>query len=113
VRSKSVQLNLFVPEDVRQGDQDGSSADAGPPHCWTYRAEYLLKRSTTALPTTTPTNHLRSRYQPGHEHYLSYEEKKAECNRIGLECVPLIYEGMIERRSQFRLCGSRIRAGRH
>ncbi len=31
----------------------------------------------------------------GEEHYVSYEKKKAEAERIGLETVPLLYEGML------------------
>ncbi len=33
---------------------------------------------------------------PGYEQYLTYEDKKAEFERIGLETVPLLYSGELK-----------------
>jgi hypothetical protein len=38
----------------------------------------------------------------GHEDYLTYKEKKTESDRIGLECVPKIFEGHINTIEEFR-----------
>ncbi len=64
---------------------------------WTYRAEYLQKPKHNALAyDRVPTNHLMVfDINTGHEEYLDYGAKKAECERLGLEVVPLLYSGVI------------------
>lgn len=64
---------------------------------WTYRAEYLQSPKHNALAyDRVPVNHLMVfDINIGHEEYLDYGAKKAECERIGLECVPLVYAGYI------------------
>ncbi len=66
---------------------------------WTYRAEYLqTKRHNVLDYDRIPSMHLVVfDIHPGdHQHWLTHEEKAAECARIGLECVPLLHVGRIE-----------------
>lgn len=69
---------------------------------WTYRGEYLSKPKHNALAYDRHPNKYIILFDinPGHEQYLSYEEKKLEAERLGLEVVPLIYEGKIDNASQ-------------
>jgi hypothetical protein len=71
---------------------------------WTYRAEYLAKpHHNTLVYDRTPRDCLivfDVNYAP--EAYLSPEAKAAEAERIGLECVPVLYRGMITTAEQFR-----------
>jgi hypothetical protein len=62
---------------------------------YTYRGEYLQKpkHNCLAYDRTPKANIIIFDIQPAEEAYLSYEDKRAEANRIGLEVVPLIYEG--------------------
>ena len=65
---------------------------------YTYRGEYLQKPKHNALEySRTPNKHIIIfDINDGHESYLSYEQKKIEAERIGLEIVPIIYQGKIE-----------------
>lgn len=62
---------------------------------WTYRAEFLSKpKHNTLCYERIPKDHLIIfDINPSEETYLSYEEKKKEADRIGLECVPLFHQG--------------------
>lgn len=64
---------------------------------WTYRTEYLAKPKHNALAYgRIPTNHLALfDVNTGEESYLAYEEKCREGARLGLEVVPILYEGMV------------------
>lgn len=64
---------------------------------WTYRAEYLRKPKHNVLCyERIPTNHLMIfDINTGEEHYLSPSEKAEEAAVLGLECVPLLYEGLL------------------
>lgn len=64
---------------------------------WTYRGEYLQKSKHNVLAyDRVPTGHwIIFDICRGEEDYLSYEEKAAECARIGLECVPLLFKGKV------------------
>jgi len=63
---------------------------------WLYRCEYLSKpKHNTLAYERIPEDHLIVfDICRGIENYLSWEEKYAEARRIGLECVPRLYEGM-------------------
>lgn len=65
---------------------------------WTYRAEYFKKpKHNTLAYSRIPAKHLIVfDINTGEEHYLDYEEKKAEAARLGLETVPLLYRGKID-----------------
>ena len=71
---------------------------------WTYRAEYLSKPKHNSLCyDRTPKNHLIIfDINPAEETYLSYEEKVIEAERLGLEIVPLVFEGMVSDVNVFR-----------
>lgn len=96
-RSKGAQLNLFAPEKMFAAGiavVNGLDLRDG----WTYRAEYLQKPKHNVLAyDRIPKNHIiLFDINPAHEQYLSWEEKNAEAVRLGIECVPLLYSGMIE-----------------
>jgi hypothetical protein len=96
VRSKSAVVHLDAPEKLfdvacREVEQLIGVLHVG----WTYRGEYLQRPRH---------NHLAYERVPRHhiilfdiareeEDYLSYDEKVQEATRIGLECVPLIWQG--------------------
>jgi hypothetical protein len=65
---------------------------------FTYRAEYLKSPKHNVLAyDRIPKNHLIIfDITTGLEEYLSYEAKFNESIRIGLECVPILFEGKIE-----------------
>lgn len=102
-RSKGAVLNIDAPEKmftravntIRELPlQDG----------WTYRAEYLQKpKHNTLAYERIPDKHLiLFDVNTGHEEYMPYAEKSAEAVRLGLEVVPLMFEGMVESAQQFR-----------
>lgn len=64
---------------------------------WTYRTEYLQKSKHNALAyDRTPKNNLIIfDINTNEEEYLSYDEKRIEAERIGLEIVPILYYGQI------------------
>lgn len=70
---------------------------------WTYRGEYLQKPKHNSLCySRIPNGHIiLFDVTIGGEQYLSYADKQAEAERIGLECVPLIFEGMVTTAEQF------------
>lgn len=105
VRSKGAEMIVDAPEKmftlaVNTVKDRASILKPG----WTYRAEYLRspKHNTLAY-NRIPKDHLIIfDINPGHEAYLSYAEKKAEAERIGLEVVPIIFEGILEDAAKVR-----------
>lgn len=71
---------------------------------WTYRAEFLAKPRHNALAyDRVPAGHLIIfDINSGEEEFLSYDDKKAEAERLGLEVVPLLFEGIIPDIARFR-----------
>lgn len=65
---------------------------------WTYRAEYLRVPKHNALAyDRVPKDHLMVfDINTGEETYMDYASKKTESERIGLECVPLVFSGHLE-----------------
>ena len=65
---------------------------------WVYRGEYLQKPKHNALEyaRVPASNIIIFDICPSLESYLSHAEKFGECARIGLECVPLLYQGRVE-----------------
>ena len=104
-RSKGAQLNLVAPEgmfikaidSVRQIE---AKLNVG----WTYRAEYLCKPKHNSLTydRVPAGNLIIFDINTGEEAYVSYEDKKAESERLGLEIVPSIYQGLVENVEIFR-----------
>ncbi len=64
----------------------------------TYRAEYLSKpKHNTICYGRVPRKHLiLFDVNHGYEHYMTYAEKKSVADALGLECVPLLFEGKID-----------------
>ena len=71
---------------------------------WTYRGEYLAKPKHNALAyDRIPQGHIIIfDINSGEEEYLSYEEKAAEATRLGLEIVPRLFQGTVDRIEAFR-----------
>ena len=110
-RSKGAQLNLVAPEKmfVRAVDV----VKELPLHLgWTYRSEYLQKPKHNALAyDRIPAKHLMVfDINTGHEEYMPYAEKAMECARLGLEIVPLVYEGVLDTFANFRSMIDRVSA---
>lgn len=105
VRSKGATMISDAPEKMFTKAVESVRQRAALLHPnWTYRAEYLAKPKHNALTyNRVPEGHLMVfDINMGHEEYMSYADKAAECKRVGLECVPLVYEGRIESAEQFR-----------
>jgi hypothetical protein len=102
-RSKGAQLNIIAPEKMfTEAVEVAKSIDLRVG--WTYRAEYLKKPKHNALAyDRVPEKHLIVfDINTGHEEYMPYQDKAAECARLGLEVVPLVFEGVIENVEHFR-----------
>ena len=105
VRSKGAQMIVDAPEkmftkavETAKSLQDKLILGA------TYRCEYLAKpKHNTLAYSRIPNQHLiLFDVNTGEEKYLSYDEKKAEAERLGLEVVPLVYQGKVETLEFFR-----------
>lgn len=100
-RSKSVDINIDHPNQmfslavtiVKRLAEEGVLHDG-----WTYRGEYLQRARHNVLTYNRwPKNHVMIYdINTGPETYLSYDEKKAECDRIGFECTQRLFEGKVE-----------------
>ena len=110
-RSKGAQLNIVAPEKMFAA---GVSVVQNLPLRvgWTYRAEYLKSPKHNALAyDRIPANHLMVfDINTGHEEYMPYQAKADECARLGLEIVPLVFEGIIENVEHFRSMIDRVSA---
>ena len=71
---------------------------------WVYRCEYLAspKHNTLAYNRVPAQNIIIFDINTGNEVYLDHLDKQLEATRLGLECVPLFYEGMVENLEFFR-----------
>lgn len=105
VRSKGCELIPSAPEKMFQKAVD-TVKELAPllRPGWTYRGEYLAKPCHNTLAySRVPLKHvILFDINTGHEAYLTYDEKKAEAERLGLEIVPRIFEGMMTSIEQFR-----------
>lgn len=65
---------------------------------WTYRAEYLQKPKHNCMKyeRVPATNLVLFDINTGEEVYLTREEKEEEAARIGLEIVPVLYQGLVD-----------------
>jgi hypothetical protein len=68
-----------------------------------YRCEYLSspKHNTLAYDRAPDKNLILFDIDDGLQTYASAEEKKAEADRIGLECVPVLYSGTVDNFAMF------------
>lgn len=97
-RSKGQDLVVEAPEKMFSAAVESVKAAQGSlVPGWVYRGEYLSKPKHNSLAySRIPANHIVIfDVQTNVETYLSHELKKAECERIGFECVPLVYEGLV------------------
>lgn len=104
-RSKGAQLNIIAPDGMFQRAVDTAKALQGKLRVgWTYRGEYLMKPKHNALAyDRIPKDHvILFDINTGEESYLSYDEKKAEAERLGLEIVPCMFNGTITDLQHFR-----------
>lgn len=98
-RSKGQQLNVDEPEKMfALGVESAKSRQHLLVDGWTYRGEYLKsgKHNTLAYDRHPEGHIIIFDIMKGEEDYLSYAEKAAEAKRIGLEVVPLMYEGLVD-----------------
>lgn len=65
---------------------------------WTYRAEYLQKpkHNVLAYDRTPGMNIIIFDINTSEEEYLEPGAKHAECMRLSLECVPLLFNGIVK-----------------
>lgn len=104
-RSKGKQFILDAPEKMfnKAIDTIREIAPALKPD-WIYRGEFLGKPKHNVLCYDRIPNKGVILYDisPGLEEYLTPEEKQFEANRIGLECVPHLYSGMVSGFEMFK-----------
>lgn len=96
-RSKGKQQLLDAPDDMfKKAIQNVRGLDLHPE--WTYRGEYLEKpkHNTLVYSRVPQSNIIIFDIQTGIETYLDPVAKKAEAERIGLECVPVMFNGTVE-----------------
>ena len=96
VRSKGKEMFADAPETMFQQAVD-AVAQLDLRDGWTYRGEYLSKPKHNSLCySRVPEKHvILFDVNIDHESYLAYQEKSHEACRLGLECVPKLYEGIV------------------
>lgn len=106
-RSNNKQLILEAPDNMfKKAVETIKSIEHLLHPGWTYRGEYLQKpKHNTLAYDRTPYNNIMGFdiMREGQEDYLSYEEKKTEFERIGLEVVPIVYYGKVNSLEMFNL----------
>jgi hypothetical protein len=111
IRSKGVQMHPDAPEKMfNKAVETVKSIQHLLVPGWTYRAEYLSKpKHNTLAYDRAPKGFLAIfDINTAEEAYLSYSEKAAEAERLGLDVVPRIYYGKIESVEQFRAMLDRV-----
>jgi hypothetical protein len=95
-RSKGQQIVIDAPEGMFRKAVDVAGSLPLVPG-WIYRCEYLEKpKHNTLTYGRVPASHLIIfDICPGLEEYLKPHEKKLEAERLGLECVPVLFEGLV------------------
>jgi len=102
-RSKGRQLNIDAPE--KMFETAVATARSLPLHPdWVYRCEYLEKpkHNTLAYARVPAHNLIVFDVCSGLEQYLSYADKHAEAGRLGLECVPCVFDGAVTSLEMFK-----------
>ena len=105
IRSKGCVMHIDAPEKMftlaaETVKRLGDTLHPG----WTYRGEFLAKPKHNALAYDRVPNGniIIFDINTGNQEYLSYEDKKKEAERLGLECVPLLFTGRITDVESFR-----------
>lgn len=101
MRSKGAVINHLAPEGmfIRAVETVNDLVDRGLLKSgWTYRGEYLAKPKHNSLTydRAPRRNIILFDINDGHESYLSYNDVCIEAERLGLEVVPRIFEGIID-----------------
>ncbi len=97
-RSKSKELNIDAPEKLFiQAVESVLTVKNSLTPGYIYRAEYLSRPKHNVLNyDRIPKNNLIIYdIDTADQCYLSPQEKAIEANRIGLECVPVLFEGLV------------------
>jgi hypothetical protein len=105
VRSKGAVMHVDAPEKMfTLGVETARRLAPDLVPGWTYRGEFLAKAKHNSLAYNRAPNYnvIIFDINTGEESYLPYENKHAEASRIGLECVPLLFSGMVEDVGTFR-----------
>lgn len=104
-RSKGAEINMIAPEGMFV-NAVASVVALGPKLRlgWTYRGEYLSRpRHNVLAYNRVPNMHIiLFDVSVGNENYLDRREKELEAKRLGLEVVPVIFEGVVENLEMFR-----------
>jgi len=109
MRSKGAEIFADAPEKMfNKAVENVKNLDLH--HGWVYRCEYLQKpkHNTLCYERVPERNLILFDINTGDEIYLSYEEKLAEAERLGLEVVPQIWYGKIENAEVFKTMLNRI-----
>lgn len=105
VRSKGAIMYLDAPEKMFTKAVETVKNLKGMLHPgWTYRGEYLAKPKHNVLcyNRVPDDNIIIFDINDGEESYLQYEDKYTEAKRLGLECVPCLYHGLVKEASEIR-----------
>lgn len=98
-RSKGQELDMTAPEKMFGKGVETIIALGDKLHDgWTYRGEYLQKpKHNTLAYDRTPHFYIAIfDIDKGDQNYLSYDEKKEEAFRLGLEIVPAHFQGKLK-----------------
>jgi hypothetical protein len=102
-RSHKKQMIVDAPEQMFiQAIENTKNLDMRPD--WIYRGEFLgkPKHNTLNYGRVPKNNVILFDVMTAPETYLPYPEKVEEAQRLGLECVPLLYEGRVENFEMFK-----------
>lgn len=105
VRSKGAVMNIDAPENLFKEAVNTVKLLQDQLHPnWTYRGECLKKPAHNALVyDRTPIGHvIIFDINTGDQEFLSYEDKRKEAERLGLEVVPLLFSGNLTEIGAFR-----------
>lgn len=105
IRSKGAIMHIDAPEKMFQKAADTVKELANELHLgWTYRGEFLAKPKHNSLmyDRVPAKNIILFDISVEDGGFLSYEEKVAEAERLGLEVVPRLFSGKLETVDSFR-----------
>ena len=110
VRSKGAEMIPDAPEKMFLRGVEWVRANADRLTVgWTYRGEFLAKPKHNALAyDRIPREHIiLFDINAAQEDYLPWEAKAQEADRLGLEVVPVLHQGMVSSLEEFRALLSR------
>lgn len=99
LRSRSSEIHLLAPEGMfKRAVEVVTSIESQLVPGWVYRGEYLAKpKHNTLTYERIPRNHIVIYdIDIGGECYLAPKEKAEEAFRLGLEVVPVLFDGKID-----------------